>query len=373
MAEYSGRAYGIFNVKWLFLSLVITFEVGSVLCGAAPNMDAFIVGRVIQGIGACGCYSGAVTYISMTTSKHERPLYLSGIVATWCLGSVLGPVIGGAFAQSSATWRWAFYINLLVAAVFAPPLILCLPNINPAPDLTFGKKLLTQDWATIVIFMGGSACVSMALTFGGVVYPFDSPQEIALWTLSGVLLIAFVLVTVYHPLVDVKNRLYPIHLMKSFQLNVLQYAIFVAAGSMVTSLYYTPLLFQFTRGDGPLMAGVRLLPFLCGMVFASVLNGALLPKFGYYMPWYVAGNGLILIGASLMGMSTKFLAACLPICTQLTLVRKLPSEFPPRMPISTDTPLFLDAGAVRSSRQASPLSKPSFRLPNSATPSVTWL
>lgn len=47
----SGKAYGVFNVKWLFLTMVVTFEVGSALCGAAPTMDAFIVGRVIQGLG----------------------------------------------------------------------------------------------------------------------------------------------------------------------------------------------------------------------------------------------------------------------------------------------------------------------------------
>lgn len=46
-----GKAYGVFNVKWLFMSMVVTFGVGSVVCGAAPNMSAFIVGRVLQGVG----------------------------------------------------------------------------------------------------------------------------------------------------------------------------------------------------------------------------------------------------------------------------------------------------------------------------------
>ncbi|KAI1660857.1 MFS general substrate transporter [Daldinia decipiens] len=295
-----GRAYGIFNVKWMFLSLVIMFELGSVICGAAPTMNAFIVGRVIQGIGASGCYSGAITYISMTTTTLERPLYLSGIVATWSLGSVVGPVIGGAFAQSSATWRWAFYINLFVAAVTAPGLILCLPNIDPAKDLTFKEKLRTQDWIAMVIFLAGSACVSMGLTFGGTVYAFNSGPEIALWTMSGVLLIVFILVTVYHPTIPLKDRLFPLHLMKSIELNILQYALFAAAGTMVTTLYYTPLLFQFTRNDGALTAGVRLLPFLGGMIFFSVLNGALMPRLGYHMPWYVLGTALMLVGSSLM-------------------------------------------------------------------------
>ncbi|KAI1470394.1 MFS general substrate transporter [Daldinia caldariorum] len=295
-----GRAYGIFNVKWMFLSLVVLFELGSVVCGAAPTMNAFIVGRVIQGVGASGCYSGAITYISMTTTTRERPLYLSGIVATWSLGSVVGPVIGGAFAQSKATWRWAFYINLVVAAVTAPALILCLPNIDPAKELKLKEKLRTQDWIAMVIFLGGSTCIAMALTFGGTVYAFNSGQEIALWTVSGVLLIAFILITIYHPTVPRKDRLYPLHLMKSLELNILHYALFAAAGTMVTTLYYTPLLFQFTRNDGALMAGVRLLPFLGGMIFFSVLNGVLMPRLGYHMPWYVLGTALMLIGSSLM-------------------------------------------------------------------------
>ncbi|PYI24916.1 MFS general substrate transporter [Aspergillus indologenus CBS 114.80] len=294
-----GKAYGIFNAKWLFLSCVTGFEVGSALCGAAPNMNALIVGRVIQGVAGCGCYSGALTYISMTTSKNERPLYLSGVVAMWGLGSVLGPIIGGAFAQSSATWRWAFYINLVVAALVAPALILCLPNINPV-DMPFLQKLRTQDWVAIVVFLGGAASLTMAITFGGVTFAFQDGSEIALWTVTGVLLVVFILVTWLHPLVPAENRLYPIHLMKRLEINILQYAIFVASGAMMITLYYTPLIFQFTRSDGPLLAGVRLLPFVCLIVFFGIVNGALMPKFGYYMPWYVFGNAMILIGSALM-------------------------------------------------------------------------
>ncbi|CZR65434.1 related to DHA14-like major facilitator; ABC transporter [Phialocephala subalpina] len=296
----TGRAYGVVNIKWLFLSVVVVFEVGSILAGAAPDMNAFIVGRVIQGAGASGCYSGAITYISMTTTQRERPLYLSGIVATWSLGSVVGPVIGGAFAQSSATWRWAFYINPVVAAVTAPALILCLPNIDPAPNLTFKEKLRTQDWICIVAFLAGSSCFTMALTFGGIVYPFNGGPEITLWTMTGVLLIAFILAAIYHPTIPKRHRLYPIHLWKSLDLTILQFAILVNAGCMVTTLYYTPLIFQFTRVDGPLLAGVRLLPFLSGMIVFSILNGALMPRLGYVMPWYVLGTALILIGAALM-------------------------------------------------------------------------
>lgn len=42
-----GKAYGIFDVKWLYVTHVFLFEVGSALCGAAPTMNALIVGRAI--------------------------------------------------------------------------------------------------------------------------------------------------------------------------------------------------------------------------------------------------------------------------------------------------------------------------------------
>ena len=134
----------MFNVKWYFISMVLGFEVGSAICGAAPTMDVLIFGRFVQGFFGCGVYAGGLTSVAMSTTNNERPLYFSGIVVVYGIGSVIGPVIGGAFAQSSATWRWSFYINLVVAAIFAPAMIFCLPSINPV-DLSFWKKVKAQD------------------------------------------------------------------------------------------------------------------------------------------------------------------------------------------------------------------------------------
>lgn len=54
------------------------------------------------------------------------------------------------------------------------------------------------------------------------------------------------------------------------------------------------------QGDSPLEAGVRILPFIFMIVTFSLLNGALMPKFGYYMPWYLIGSILALIGSALL-------------------------------------------------------------------------
>ncbi|KAK9773990.1 putative Major facilitator superfamily domain-containing protein [Seiridium cardinale] len=300
-----GKAYGIFNMKILFLVSLILFEAGSAVCGAAPNMVAIIVGRAIAGVGGAGVYVGGLTYISILTTPRERPLYLAILMSVWGFGNVLGPIIGGSFAISSATWRWGFYINLPIAGIFAPVFIFLIPNINAMPDTSFSKKLRMQDWVGIIVFTALLACFCMAGSFGGTLYAWNSGPEIALWVVTFVLFVAFVLVTIYHPLVPAESRLLPVQFMVTRDLFIIPLQAFLVAGSMMMSIYYTPLVFQFTRGDSPLMAGVRILPLICMIVFGCLFNGFVMPKFGYYLPWYVVGNALLVAGAALMTTITS--------------------------------------------------------------------
>lgn len=87
------KAYGVFNIKWLYIFHVLLFEVGSALCGGADAMNILIVGRAIAGVGGCGMYVGCLTYLSITTSMQERPVYMGLIGLVWGLGTVLGPVV----------------------------------------------------------------------------------------------------------------------------------------------------------------------------------------------------------------------------------------------------------------------------------------
>ncbi|OIW32212.1 MFS general substrate transporter, partial [Coniochaeta ligniaria NRRL 30616] len=300
-----GKAYGMFSMKILFVTSLILFEAGSAICGAAPSMDAIIVGRVIAGVGGAGVYVGGLTYISILTTPNERPLYLAILMSVWGFGNVLGPIVGGSFAVSSATWRWGFYINLPIAAAFSPAFLFSLPNINAMPDTPFSKKIRMQDWVGIVVFTAFCLCFCMAGSFGGTLYAWDSGSEIALWVMTFVLLIAFILVTIYHPLVPAESRLLPVSFMRTKDLVIIPLQAFLVAGSMMMSIYYTPLIFQFTRGDGPLLAGVRILPLVCMIVFGCLFNGLVMPKLGYYMPWFVVGNALLVAGSTLMTTITR--------------------------------------------------------------------
>ena len=78
----------MFTAKAVFIVSVVLFEIGSAVCGAAPTMNAMIVGRAICGVGGIGIYIGAMNLVSILTSVPERPMYLSLVALTWGLGTV---------------------------------------------------------------------------------------------------------------------------------------------------------------------------------------------------------------------------------------------------------------------------------------------
>ena len=72
-----GKLYNLFNAKWVYIGSFILFLASSALCGAAPNINAEIVGRVFAGAGGNGMYLGLLTLISVNTTSRERPAWLS--------------------------------------------------------------------------------------------------------------------------------------------------------------------------------------------------------------------------------------------------------------------------------------------------------
>lgn len=72
-----GRIFTLFNVKWSFLSATFFFEVGSAICGAAPNSLVLILGRAIAGVGSAGILTGAFVVIANAVPLRRRPVFAS--------------------------------------------------------------------------------------------------------------------------------------------------------------------------------------------------------------------------------------------------------------------------------------------------------
>lgn len=138
---------------------------------------------------------------------HERPMYVGGTGLTWGLGTVLGPIIGGAFTVSSAGWRWAFYINLCIGAACAPVYLFMLPNKDPRPGVSFMDRAREMDYVGTVLTLGAFVSGVLAMSFGGVTYPWNSGRIIGLFVCSGVLFILLGIQQVYSKLNHYPPRL----------------------------------------------------------------------------------------------------------------------------------------------------------------------
>lgn len=107
-----GQAANIFGRRSLTLLSVVLFLLGSGIAGGASSTAMMIGGRTVQGIGGGGFNTMVEIVVCDLVSLRERGKYVGLIGSMWAIGSVVDPLLGGAFAQY-ASWRWIFYITCL--------------------------------------------------------------------------------------------------------------------------------------------------------------------------------------------------------------------------------------------------------------------
>jgi len=133
-----GKIYTFYSTKTVYLAAILIFEIGSLICGAAPNSTAFIVGRAVAGAGSAGVFSGAIVIIVHTSPLEKRPLFQGLFGAVFGLAAVIGPLLGGALTDRSS-WRWCMFC--LFARGFV--LLCCFSSSSEAVVLNRESPMLT--------------------------------------------------------------------------------------------------------------------------------------------------------------------------------------------------------------------------------------
>ncbi|KAI1141437.1 putative efflux pump antibiotic resistance protein [Hypoxylon sp. FL0543] len=293
-----GKLNKQFNNKLLYLAALLIFEVGSAVIGSAQSVEAVIIGRAVAGVGGSGIYVGTVNIISAMTIATERNQYLGFVGMTWALGTIIGPIVGGAFADSSATWRWAFYINIVIAALAAPACITLIPKIVPPTSDTLFTRVKRIDYVGAVLFLGGVVAIIIILGCGGSIYAWDSGQMVGLYAATPIIWAAFGLQQRLS--LFTVDRLFPVQFVGDWEMVNLFSWTSIAIANVVVSIYTLPLFFQFTYGDSALRAAVWTLPFIGAAVVSCGVSGPVFPKFSIYMPWFTASAAVMLVGAGLL-------------------------------------------------------------------------
>lgn len=293
-----GKVYTFVDPKWVYLASLVVFEVGSAICGAAPNSIAFIMGRAIAGLGNAGLFQGAVVIIVYIVPLHKRPQYMGIVGSVFGLASAVGPLLGGAFTDGPG-WRWCFYINLPCGAVVFVLLAVFLhipPVMLKQEPTTWRQKVTRMDPVGTFFFLPGVVCLLLALQWGGVIYSWSNARVIVLLVLAGVLLVAFIVVQRWKG----ENATVPARVFVNRSIIAGSWFAFCSIGAMQTLFYFLPIWFQVIKGASAVKSGIMSLPFVLGLVIMSVSAGILTKKLGYYTPWMILSSVITPIGAGLI-------------------------------------------------------------------------
>lgn len=295
-----GKFFATFDSKWVFVACLVNFAAASALCGAAPSMDAMIVGRVWAGAGGAGMYLGTLNLSTSLSLPHEQPFYVGITGFVYGSGCILGPVVGGLLADSVATWRWAFYLNLVIFGALAPIYVFVLPSVPHRMDMAFVAKLRGIDWLGIVLNAAMYCCFALAFAFGGIIWPWNDARVIALIVVCVLCIIGFVASQYFCVLTTAADRIFPAEFLRNRQLVLLYIIMSCGGASLFVSVYYIPLYFLFAHGETGTEAAVRLLPFICCYVVTILACGAFMMRVGYHMVWFVGSGVLLTAGAAAM-------------------------------------------------------------------------
>ncbi|KAI0973527.1 major facilitator superfamily domain-containing protein [Xylaria arbuscula] len=287
-----------FNNKTLYLIAVLIFEIGSVVIGSAHSEQIVIIGRALAGIGGSGIYVGTIHIVSSLTTPRERAHYLNLVGVSWCFGTLLGPIVGGAFADSPATWRWAFYVNVVIAAIAVPACVILIPAILPPTTYTALERAKRIDILGFALFLGLVVSLISILSFGGALYPWNGSRLIALYVIAPIIWALFA-IQQYLSFWTVE-RIFPIQLATHWEMVILFVWTSVTISNLVVTVYSLPLHFQFAFGQSSLGSGIYTIPFVGAIIVSIGTSGPVFARYSYYKMWFLGGGALMLIGSSLL-------------------------------------------------------------------------
>jgi EmrB/QacA subfamily drug resistance transporter len=258
-----------FGRRRVFVIGTIWFTLASLLCGLAPNIEALVAARMLQGVGGALLTPGSLALIQASFRPEERGRAIGAWSGLGGVAAALGPFVGGTLVELS--WRWVFLINLPFGVLVV---FVALRHVPESRDPDMNPRL---DVAGAVLGAVGLAGTTYALVQFGEAGATSAAVIAGLLGVAG--LVAFVIVErrSTHPML-------PVDVFASRQFTAANLVTFTVYGALGGVFFLLVLHLQIVAGFDPLLAGLALLPTTAAMLLLSARAGALAQRIGPRLP-----------------------------------------------------------------------------------------
>jgi EmrB/QacA subfamily drug resistance transporter len=282
----SGWLADRFGTRRAFLSAIVLFSLGSVLCALSPSLPWLIAARVVQGVGGALLLPVGRLAVLRAFPRSELLKVLSFVTIPGLVGPLLGPPLGGWLVEV-ASWHWVFLINLPVGVLGVLASLRYMPDLRGAAGERF-------DWPGFLMFSLGLVMLSFGLQGLGE-HALSAAASILL-AIGG--LAAMAAYWLHAARTDKALFSLTLFQIPTFSIGILG-NLFARLGSGAMP-FLTPLFLQVGLGYSPSRAGLTMVPTVLGAMLIKVFAEPVIKRFGYR---HVLVTNTLLLGGFIAGFS----------------------------------------------------------------------
>jgi EmrB/QacA subfamily drug resistance transporter len=255
-----------FGSRAMFLTAMILFSVGALICAVAPNFSVLMLGRIVQAAGA-GIIMPLMMTVFLTVFPPEKRGTAMGMMGiAMIFAPAIGPTLSGWIVQTY-TWRLLFYIVLPIGLIDIVMAYFMLANVTKLSKVKFDL------WGFLFSTIG----------FGGLLFAFSEAgtagwlsYTVVITMVTGIASLALFVwreLSVDEPMLDLRVFTYDIFTLTTIVSSIINMAMFAA-------MILLPIYLQNIRGFTPLQSGLLLLPGAILMGVMQPIAGMIFDRIG---------------------------------------------------------------------------------------------